>query len=762
MSESNDHQTDGMAEDLTPSSIRSYGSDDGSLSGQSMRSVDTDTTSSIITALLGSTRIESTTASGETTDIMVVSDLELAGLARVLTSGERRDGIPPKYSSGNSLVRRMKELFTFPLHKAPDWLWRPLFEGLMKGGALLDVMVGPPSGAQLMPILAWLCQWRSLQKLWCWKGDNDVVSMVLAAGANPNVVMNNGICTSLFFAVKNSSLETIKLLVKYGADLTIKDNKGRSCLWNALERPDPEIVDYLLETLAADEAFPYHVNNRRRPSFQTAVDYLFAAQLTLSFDGASNPEYPVSWQVLGEPSAESVALTMIEFGKRGTTFTSDNITLTLLRFVLRGDDPNPKYNEAKLRLERLAKLVVGRWLPDSVRQEIQNSNEQQHEQGDESNSQVCHICNVDRSQTDRPRLKLYCGHDFCLTCVLDHGDGTNLDLTCPVCRKMMCLDLTRSASRRWEVLTEAYGDYGAAHGPKVLTSMQLRMECRTRGITTLLRNDKTLRTLLLNDSVLSSSDRNSKPIPQFDLNTSVPITNGIDTTLMAPKGGPIVIPIVVKGVPVTAFISTTSYFTLLSPEFVELFGLCKVGLDSDNFKNVLGRESVEGTQSLVDEFRFQLGEIDICLRNTLQTSLPTCMGVQLGVDFLRSGAWCVIDAQLNGNIEQLRRSGSYISTDGFGNTSYTSPNRKEELRYYAHDGTTFRTPLLHLQPFKVHRMSNWASVANCEYFAECSWCCRIFLPTGMLRCQQRSEVYYCTETCRDAAFEVHKAQHEDN
>ncbi|KAI2492231.1 hypothetical protein MHU86_22325 [Fragilaria crotonensis] len=243
-------------------------------SGVSQRT--TETTSSIITALLGSVRIHNPAPlSAEATEIMVVSDVRLAGLVRVLMSSAREDGIPCEYASGNSLARRMKEVFTFPLDKAPGWLWKPLFDGLMNGGESLDVMIVPPaasSGAQPMPILAWLCQWRSLQKVFSWKGGNDLVSMALAAGANPNVAMRNG-STPLFFAVKYGSLETVELLVKYGADLTIKDNKKRSCLWNAIERPDPEIIAYLLTTLPATETFPYQgkISGRRISRLQSTT-----------------------------------------------------------------------------------------------------------------------------------------------------------------------------------------------------------------------------------------------------------------------------------------------------------------------------------------------------------------------------------------------------------------------------------------------------------------------------------------------------------
>lgn len=747
-------------------SSRSLSSDDRSvLSGEScisMRSMDT--TSSIVTALLGTNRIERLPLPQETTDIMVVSEVRLAGLVRVLMSSEREAGIPREYRTGNSLARRMKELFTFPLDKAPGWLWRPLFEGLVKGGTALDIMVTPPSapsGAQPMPILTWLCQWRSLQKMFCWKGGNDLVSMTLAAGANPNIAMSNG-STPLFFAVKYGSLETVELLVKYGANVMIKDFKKRSCLWNALERPDPAIIAYLLQTLPATEAFPYQGKNRVKTSFQTAIDYLFAAQLSLAFDRASNPEYPWSWQVLGEPSVESVALTMIELGKRGATFTPDDITLALLGFVLRGDDSRkrrnryPKYAEAKLRLEQLAHLAVGRWLPDSIRENLVESIPREYD--NEEGSQVCSVCKGDISEPESPRIKLYCNHEFCISCLVGLSEREKPDLTCPVCQKVLCLDLVGTASERKISLADVYGGYEAPYGPNALLSKQLRMECQVRGIKTMLRNDERLRYMLLNESLQSYANRQKTSVPMFDLNTNVPVTNNVDITLEAPKGGPVAFPIIVKGIPVTAFMSTTSYFTLVSPEFVELFRLDKVGLKSDKLTNLFGDNLEAGTISLIDEFRFHIGDIEVCLRNALEAPLPSCMGVQLGMDFLQSCAWGIIDVRLDGNIEHLERNGSCITTDGYGRTLFISPNRKEELRYYTHDGRIYRTPLLHLQPFKAGGMSNWISVSLTSAFAECSWCCRYFLPAEMVQCPQRKDVYYCTESCLCVASEFREAK----
>jgi hypothetical protein len=707
--------------------------------------------------------------SGDNTlEHLVVSDVRLAALVRVLSSATRRDGIPTEYRNGNDLVRRMKDVFTFPMDQAPGWLWRPVFEGLLEGGDALNFVAVPPNGAPPMPILTWLCQWKSLKELFCWKGDWDMVSMVLAGGADPNKAIANG-STPIFFAVKYGCSKTVKLLVKYGADLKAKDMKGRSCLWNALERPDPKMIRYLLGTLPADETFPYQRHGHKKDtSHQTALDYIFASQLSLSFDPETNPEYPFSWQILGPPTEEDVALSMIEFGRRGVTITPNEVTSALLSFVLRGDDPNrrrnryPKYQDAKQQLERTAKLVMGLWLPQSLHEEIRNWNCEEHK-ADESDT--CHICWENMPDAARPRTKLYCGHEFCTGCILGRGSGKTLDVTCPICFSILCLDLTINPNRRWECLSEVYGeDFNGRHGPRALSSSQLRMECQAQEISTLFRSDEKLRSLMMGIIGRENEPSDKGVFYKFDLNTNVPITNGFNIHLLPPKGGPVFIPINVKGVQILVLISTTSAFTLLAPEFVELFGLRRSKLNADEFRNLLGRSTAEGEQTLIEEFPFKLGEIAICLNNCLATPLPAGIAVQLGLDFLRSGAWCLIDVTLDGNVHALEQNSSSVSIDGFGHVIQTSSNRKEELRYHGHQGATVRLPLWHLHPFKDGCMTNWKSVRLEDSYQECNWCCRLFLEGHMLSCEEcleeGIETHYCSLLCQTASYDIHKVRHE--
>lgn len=742
-------------------------------SGRSLRSTRSSRsdTSTIVESLIQTVSKSRTVPEGTTATehVLAIPELQLAGLMRVLSSRERRHGIPAHLSRGNDLARRLRDVFSYPAESCPHWLLEPLYEGLLNGGDAINVAVSPPSGAaaKAMPLLAWLCQHNSLQKLFGFKGQDDLVSLALAAGADPNHILENG-STPIFFAVKYGSLETVQLLIQNGASVDARDRKKRSCLWNALERPDPAIIRCLLQHLPADERFPYHPNSSKTTSYQSAVDYLFAAQLSLSFDPHNNPEYPWSWQVLGKPTVENVAESLIEFGRYGVTFSREDITIALVSFVLRGDDPNkkrnryPYYAEAKASLETLAQMFVGLWLPFSVHRQINStppkrrtsvySDDTTHASflDDDCSShdglapdlgplqEECALCcrkvsSEDGDEDDEAAerdvhgsVTLYCGHEFCRQCLLE-TTATH----CPLCSRAFCLDVCGQDN--------AFGDL---YGPDILTSEQLRMECQARNFITMMRKEEALRARLR--SVVMGGDQ----LHGVELNTNVPIFNG-DVNLLSARHGHVVVPIMVKTVQILAYISTTSDYTLLSPELVSLFGLKKTGKESSDFLNILGDIAVNGKVAAVEEFNFQIAGVDVSLRSAMETSLPSCMGVQLGRDFLLSGAWCVIDVRLDGVLED--REDPMVSVDGTGNMNLAAhTKRKEELRYYARDGKSARLPLLHLQPFKEGGLSNWVSLKMEADFEECHWCCRSF-PEGM---KEVNGAYYCTEACLASASQL--------
>lgn len=69
------------------------------------------------------------------------------------------------------------------------------------------------------------------------KGDSRILTFFLESGANPNTreVSTGG--TALHFAIARKDIDIIKLLLRYGADLFLKDNAG-TCVAALIEQAD--------------------------------------------------------------------------------------------------------------------------------------------------------------------------------------------------------------------------------------------------------------------------------------------------------------------------------------------------------------------------------------------------------------------------------------------------------------------------------------------------------------------------------------------
>jgi ankyrin repeat protein len=84
---------------------------------------------------------------------------------------------------------------------------------------------------------------------------NDVVEWLCTKGVKVNVVDSDG-QTPLIIAIsqpggteyaKTRSMETIRILLRYGADISYRDKDGRTLLHNAVSRSREDIVDLLLK-----------------------------------------------------------------------------------------------------------------------------------------------------------------------------------------------------------------------------------------------------------------------------------------------------------------------------------------------------------------------------------------------------------------------------------------------------------------------------------------------------------------------------------
>jgi hypothetical protein len=132
----------------------------------------------------------------------------------------------------------------------------PLLQGLQRGPPHIDARVTSKwfIGVEDKPaLLHWASQCRLL-KIFGWTSQDEMVEMIIRAGANVNAPLKNK-TSPIFFAVKRGTLETVDLLLAAGGNIEQRDNFGRTCLHNALEHPSPPIVKRLLEYFSATETF---------------------------------------------------------------------------------------------------------------------------------------------------------------------------------------------------------------------------------------------------------------------------------------------------------------------------------------------------------------------------------------------------------------------------------------------------------------------------------------------------------------------------
>jgi hypothetical protein len=246
-------------------------------------------------------------------------------------------------------------------------------------------------------------------------------------------------------------------------------------------------------------------------------------------------------------------------------------------------------------------------------------------------------------------------------------------------------------------------------------------------------------------------------------------TNMISTdgsVLRAPSRGPIMVEIMIKGVPIVAAVSNHSHYTSISASVVKALKLRRVEtLRSKQFTDAMaGKRLKEHSVTCLEKLTFSVGGVEVKLGNVVEISPDMVgIGVQLGQDFFLSAAWCIVDAESGvADVSSGNEQQAYARTDGV--CSWTAMHCKaESLRYYSRDGKTAHLPLLHFNLSKEAERVNVIALQPDTKFTECYWCCRTF-PEGMLNCalcqDKNQDAYYCDERCQKAAWKVHKANKE--
>lgn len=77
----------------------------------------------------------------------------------------------------------------------------------------------------------------------------NIVKLLLQAGANPELKEHSYGCTPLHYAAGNGDLEITKLLIAYGAQVSIRDSSNYSCIDYANQAGEPSLVEYLSQIL---------------------------------------------------------------------------------------------------------------------------------------------------------------------------------------------------------------------------------------------------------------------------------------------------------------------------------------------------------------------------------------------------------------------------------------------------------------------------------------------------------------------------------
>jgi len=645
------------------------------------------------------------------------------------------------YPDQNTVRSRLKDVLFDQQLPQLFYLTIPIISALTNSSP--DCLTANAANVPKQSILTLCCQHVSLAKALKWKGRDDFVALLLAAGANPNVTGDKQAMKPITFpAGIFGTVETFKLLASHGVKLNAKDaTKGLSCLRDMLTCPRADMVELLLEHLTDEDLAKeiYSINNEKSADsrMSSPVDQL----LNLWFSSVK----PMTWNVRGVPTAEDVVRCSIALMRRGVGMTPDSFGVACLsKLVSNFDSPDDALEKERHAAIFVAKAFLGIWLPESIRKSILTVEEEPT-----GCTSKCGICGASKEDAVKP-IQLYCGDMFCIGCIKNHAKDNS---SCPTCKQPLCREFC--PNDKW--FDEADIAVGIP-GPENLTDEQLEIEHKAR------YGKETEE----GESALEKVQKDRGTNPAFILELSFPPVSGAQAQSglqwASPQRGPAAIPITLKKVPIIAHLSTRSTYTIVSPAFVHTFGLKKTKLSTSNMIGFAGAKLNE-TFTALEEFTIQVGGISVKLRNALEMNpAPSFLGIQLGQDFFRSSAYSavtvgtVIDVNVNGK-SGGKKSVMMLTEGGLmPKVGMPGDKRMEELRFYGRCGKSTRIPLLHVGTTVGKALVFPAVGRNGSKVSECHWCRRRF--TTMSKCPPCAKVgkvvTYCDENCQKKAWKVHK------
>ena len=226
-----------------------------------------------------------------------------------------------------------------------------------------------------------------------------------------------------------------------------------------------------------------------------------------------------------------------------------------------------------------------------------------------------------------------------------------------MCRKLLCREVcSRPKLGLKDLMMHGNRDRSDnSWGLSLMTQQQLRVEYFSRKLAVPIKNipeDKLAVFLGLNDvdseSLSRHTDMMSLDRELFSKETStmldlgatrnvayeLPNQNGeeVSSFCLSPTLGRVVIPLTLKGIPILAYVSSKSPFTVATTAFVDNFGLRRKNLKSKEFVGING--SIVDNITGLDEFELKLGGMSLTINTAIETSYDhDFLGLQLGMDF---------------------------------------------------------------------------------------------------------------------------------
>lgn len=547
----------------------------------------------------------------------------------------------------------------------------------------------------------------------------DTVRDLLNAAADVNLKHPSTNITAMFLAVKYGDLEIVTSLIDAAADLQVRDHLGRSCLNNATETANEDIVASLLASgVSASERW----SEASSPDMNAAEKMLVAHEKGF-----------VSWHLLGPPPVASYVKVFLSLLKEGADL-GEIAMWSLSQLLSKSELEVENYlrgNAITRHKVALAKACVGLSyegfecprVPEPTVAPPQDSN--------------AGAVRITKNMIARMALAGY-----------GIGEGVHRD------------EILHGIGRRRKLdynLRRIIGGPVGRHesGSHAMSLEQLRIECSALHLVQAASGDKrTLAATLdrydqdaeLNPGITRSSD--DKHEIRFDTANATNISTK-HNFIMSPSLGPVCIPVLANDVPVMAFLSSASVFTVVSTSLANYAGIPYSDTKGDSEVCAANGERFV-YEGLVTSLTLTLTqEVKVTLK-TAVVSGSFARGLQLGADFFAQAVRSQIDVfpKIDGEqhmceLHHLRDMPHFIAGDKVA-------ARKEVLRYHTTEGTTAVIPLKHCAD----------SIVGTVFFGKdakvdcCNWCGRAF--PGLKHCGVCKETYYCSKACQKAHWPAHK------